>query len=84
MTLIFIGIAVAFNCIILVHKFRKERYADTALDFSILVCICFLFNGSFSALAVGTIASMIVSFYLLWKPVAFNTGKKKRRRQYAR
>lgn len=67
--LFLIGIAVAFNFVIIIHKYRKNRYADATLDLFILGIICFLFNGTFSALATGTVASMFVSFYLLFKPV---------------
>lgn len=67
--LFLIGIAVAFNFIVLIHKYRKGRYIDATLDLTILAIICYIFKGTFSALAVGTVASMLVSFYLLFKPV---------------
>ena len=67
--LIIMGMAVAFNFIIIVHKYRKKRYADATLDMILMTVICILFSGSFNALATGTIASMIVSIYLLFHPV---------------
>lgn len=69
MTLLLIGLATAFNFIIIVHKFRKSRFADACLDMGIMAVICVLFSGTFSALTVGMIASMAVSFYLLFSPV---------------
>lgn len=69
MTLIIIGIATAFNFIIIVHKFRTGRIADGILDTVIMAIICRLFIGTFSALTVGMIASMLVSFYLFFNPV---------------
>lgn len=67
-----VGLCVAFNFIILIHKYRKQRYFDATLDLCILAVICFLFSGTFSALVTGTIASMLVSFYLLFRPVTLN------------
>ena len=71
-SLFMLGIAVAFNFIILIHKYRKSRYFDATLDLCILAAICFVFKGTFSALVTGTVASMLVSFYLLFKPVKLN------------
>lgn len=68
-TLFIMGIAVAFNFIVIVHKYRKNRYADATLDMVLMAIICFLFSGSFNALAVGTIASMVISMYLFFHPV---------------
>lgn len=69
-TLFVMGIATAFNFIIIIHKYRKNRYADATLDLSLLAIICFLFSGSFSALATGSIASVVVSGYLFFNPVS--------------
>ena len=67
-----IGIAVAFNFIVIIRKYRLHRYFDAFLDMSILAIICFLFSGTFSALTTGTIASAFVSFYLYFNPVTFD------------
>lgn len=64
-----IGLAVAFNFCIIIRKYRLHRYFDAFLDTTILAIICFLFSGTYSALVVGTIASMFVSFYLYFNPV---------------
>ena len=69
MEFLLIGLAVAFNFCILIRKYRMKRYFDTFIDMGILAIICILFSGTFSALVVGTIASMFVSFYLYFNPL---------------
>lgn len=63
-----IGIAVAFNFLIIKHKFEKQRYADGTLDVILLAVISLLFAGSFGGLVVATIASAIISLFLLFYP----------------
>lgn len=73
MGFLLIGVAVAFNFIVIIRKYRLGRYFDAFLDMTILAIICFLFSGTFSALTTGTIASMFVSFYLYFNPVTLST-----------
>lgn len=68
MELILIGIATAFNFIVIWWKFEKGRYTDVALDLGTFVAIAFMFSGTVSGLTVGMIASAIVSLYLLIIP----------------
>lgn len=72
MGFLLIGIAVAFNFIVIIRKYRLGRYFDSFLDTAILAIICFLFSGTFSALTTGTIASMFVSIYLYFNPVTLS------------
>ena len=69
MLILAIGLATIFNIVIIIHKVRKVRLFDAALDMSIMCAICAIFSGTFSALVVGMIASMGVSIYLLFNPV---------------
>lgn len=68
-TFILLGLAVSFNFIVILKKWRMKRYFDSLLDTSILAIMCFLFCGTFSALVTGTIASMFVSIWLYFNPV---------------
>lgn len=68
MEFIVIGVAVFFNIVVIKWKYDKARYADAALDFVCLVAVSILFSGSYAALVVGTIASALVSIYLLISP----------------
>ena len=63
-SIILIGIAVAFNMLVIKYKFEKGRWADGGLDFFLLVVLSFLFMGSYAGLVVATIASAIISIYL--------------------
>lgn len=66
-----IGIAVAFNFLIIKTKFERKRYSDAILDLFLLTVISFLFAGSFGGLVVATVASAIISLYLLAFPPKF-------------
>lgn len=63
-----IGLAVFFNIAVVKWKYDKARYADATLDFTCLIAVAVLFSGSYGALVVGTIASALVSLYLLISP----------------
>ena len=63
-----IGIATAFNCLVIKYKFEKQRWADGTLDATLLVVLSLLFMGSFGGLVVATIASAIISVYLYFVP----------------
>ena len=68
MELLVIGLAVAFNCLVIKYKFEKGRWADGILDFFLLVILSFLFMGSYAGLVVSTIASAVISIYLFIFP----------------
>ena len=69
LTFILLGLAVSFNFIVILRKWKLHRYFDASMDLVILVAICFLFCGTFSALVTGTIASMFVSIWLYFNPI---------------
>jgi uncharacterized membrane protein len=66
-----IGLATAFNFIVILKKLGWKRYADVLFDISFLIAMIVLFSASFNALVVGTIASALVSIYLLIFPPKF-------------
>lgn len=68
MEYLIIGIAVAFDALILKWKWEHQRYADFAMDLGIMLVIMNLFHGSMGGMVVGTIAQVIISFYLLIFP----------------
>jgi hypothetical protein len=63
-----IGVVVAFNFLVIYAKIRHSRYLDAGLDFILLSVLSVLFGGSYSGLVVATVASAIISLYLLVKP----------------
>jgi len=68
MELVIIGITVAFNFLVIYLKIVRKRYVDGALDFAVLGTLSILFGGSYAGLVVATIASAIVSIFLLAYP----------------
>ena len=68
MEYILIGFAVFFNIAVILWKFERARYADATLDAALLIAVAFVFSGSYGALVVGTVASALVSIYLLISP----------------
>lgn len=69
MEYLIIGIAVFFNIAIIKWKFDRKQTANAILDGSLLIIVAVVFSGSYGALVVGTIASALVSLYLLISPL---------------
>jgi len=68
MEFLIIGIATAFNFIVLKMKVEQKRYEDATLDFITLVILSFIFGGSYAGMVVATVASAIISVYLYVSP----------------
>ncbi len=68
MEFLLIGLAVAANIIFILFKYERKRYSDATLDFILLIAVTVIFSGSYGALVVGTIASLVVSIYLYANP----------------
>ena len=72
-TILIMGIALAFNFLIIKWKFEHNRTSDAALDAGLLALIGVVFSSTITGLMIGTIASAIISLYLLaFPPKAFN------------
>jgi len=70
MEFLLIGLAVAANIIFILVKFNLKRYSDAILDFILLSVVTMVFSGSYGALVVGTVASVVISIYLYFAPPA--------------
>ena len=68
--LFLMGVCTALNFVVIISKYRRERYMDATLDLGLLGVICFLFSSGINALCVGMIASAFISMYLWFKPVS--------------
>ena len=68
MELLIIGIIVAANIVIIKMKFDRKRYEDAILDSVLLITVTTIFMGSFPGLVVATVASMLISLFLLASP----------------
>ena len=77
MEVLVIGIATAFNFLVIMWKFRTEREADAMLDFGIFAAISYMFSGTISGMSVGMVASAIISIFLLYYPLEFTEEEEK-------
>jgi len=63
-----IGIATAFNFIIIKWKLEHKRFADAGLDIFIILVLSVIFSGTLGGMIVAMVASAFVSLYLLVSP----------------
>ena len=63
------GFATFFNVAIIYYKFNEGLLVNGAIDLAALALVMYVFQGSFSALAVGVIASSLFSLFLIFKPI---------------
>lgn len=71
MLILLIGVATAFNIIILMIKFKAERYIDGLLDLALLIILAKMAGDTITGLATAMVASMVISLYLLAFPPKF-------------
>ena len=62
------GIAMAFNLLIIIIKFRKKRFLNAIVDFILMSTILVISGNTITGVQIGMIASAIVSLYLLFFP----------------
>ena len=72
----FLGFALFFNVAVILAKFQRGMETNAIVDAGVLGGIFYLFNGSMSALAIGTVASMLFSIYLFFVPLDLEDEKK--------
>jgi hypothetical protein len=66
--MLIMALVISFNLIIVLYKFKKERYFDAVIDGGLLIGVASLTTISTIALFAGAIGSFIVSLYLLMSP----------------
>lgn len=76
MEFLLIGLAVAFNIIVIKAKLERGRIADGIMDTAFLILVTVVFSGSYGALVVGTIASAFFSIYLMISPPKIGKSEK--------
>ena len=76
-----IGVATFFNFAVILYKFNKGNTANALLDVAVFAVITFMFIGSVSALAIGMVASMLFSIYLIFTEVKTPSLDKRRDRK---
>jgi len=63
---IVMGVAAAFNILIIFKKIEKKRHQDAFFDAGLLVVLSLVFGGSLGGMLVATVASAIISLYFLF------------------
>lgn len=71
MEALIIGVATAFNVLIIKYKVEKGRYEDAIFDSVVLISLASVFGGSMGGMIIATISSFIVSIYLMFSPPKF-------------
>jgi len=66
-----IGIVTALNVLLIKKKLDKKRYEDAFFDMALLILIIIIFSGSFGALVVGMVASLVISIAFYASPPNF-------------
>ena len=67
-----IGLATAFNVIIIKWKFEHNRFDDAWMDIGVLIALSWVFGGTMGGMIIATISSAVVSLYLLASPPKFS------------
>ena len=68
MEFIIIGLATAFNFIVIKAKLDRKRYEDAGFDFVLMCTLAVLFSGSYAGMVVAMVSSLVISIYLLFSP----------------
>jgi hypothetical protein len=68
MEILIIGVASAFNFLIVKWKLEHERYADVAYDVIVLLSLGYLFGGTLGGMTIAMVASTLVSLHLMRYP----------------
>ena len=63
-----LGIVTSINILAIYSKLNYGRTYDALLDAAILILLAYVFSGTISGLAIGTISSAFISLFLFWKP----------------
>lgn len=69
---IVMGIAAAFNVLVIWWKATNARVLDSLLDGGILIVLSWVFGGTLGGMLVATVSSAIVSLYFLAVPPKFS------------
>lgn len=79
MEALILGIATAFNFIVIKLKFERGRLADATLDLITILLLAGMFGGTVTGMMIAMIASVIISLYLFYNPPKLITDSKFKR-----
>ena len=67
MEALLIGVAASLNFLVIYWKIEHKRFIDAALDGGVLFLLTMMFNQSTGGMVIATIASAVISLFLLIK-----------------
>jgi len=67
-TALIMGIATAFNILVIFKKIELKRIQDALFDLTILTTLSIALSGTLGGMLVATVASAIVSIYFMFNP----------------
>ena len=68
MEIIIIGVCAFFNMAVIKWKYDRGQKKNAVIDGILLATVMVVASGSLGALQIGTVASALVSFYLIISP----------------
>jgi len=68
MEALFIGLALSFNILIIIWKLKHRSKTDAFMDALLLGTVMYISGGTIMGTMIGTVASFVVSTYLLVYP----------------
>ncbi len=70
--IVVMGVFMAFNFGIIKWKYENDREADATMDLGFLILLSWWLGDSITGMAMATVASAILSMYLLISPPKIN------------
>ncbi len=68
MTATLIGLALSFSILIVIWKWKHQSIINALADAALLAVVMYLTSGTLTGLLIGSIASFVVSTYLIFDP----------------
>ena len=65
------GIALSSNILVILWKLEHRNKTEALLDAGLLALVMYIAGGTLTGMLVGTIASVVVSVYLLLNPISY-------------
>ena len=66
MEAIIMGLATAFNILVIFRKIELKRHQDAFFDAALLIMLSLVFGGTLGGMMVATVASAVISIYFLF------------------
>ncbi len=65
-----LGLVILFNFILMLNKFKQDRFLDVTIDIIIIIVVSLLYGVTIVGGMAATIGSLFISIYLYYKPLS--------------